>query len=311
MQNRRVLSLVRDIVDVHEEELGVNDSLFEFGMTSIGLFVLKRRIEEHLDLKNSLPVGILLTTTTIRDIFEELEKRDQDSRGNYNSVMLLQFNKESRKSPLWLVHPGFDDVLIFLALTKCFPDRTVYELRTRGLNTGLDDHNYFDSIADIADTYVESIKQHQLKGSYVIAGYSLGSTVAFEIAKRFEAAGENVAFLGMFDSPPHMRRLIEKLDWIDVLLNVAYFLELIDEGVTASISKDLRQGTPDEALEFILACAPRQRLEALSIDKSRLQKNHRRHTCVWASGEKVRSRWHGASDGCILGDSPAVCRWKS
>ena len=267
-----VLAILQDIVDVHEEELGVNDSLFEFGITSAGLFVLKRRIEEFLGLKNALAVGILLTTPTVRGICNELEKYGQDSACEYSPVVTLQSNENSVKTPLWLVHPGSGDVLVFIALAKYFPDRTVYGLRTRGLNTGLDDHNYFLDIADIADCYYESIKRHQVKGPYAIAGYSLGSTIAFEIGKRLEAASEKVAFLGMLDSPPHMRCLIEKLDWVDVLLNVAYFLELIGEEGPACIGKDLHQGSPDEALEFILACAPRERLEAFSIDKARLQK---------------------------------------
>ena len=266
-----ILAILQDVVDVHEE-FGVNDSLFEFGITSTGLFVLKRRIEEFLGLRNVLAVGILLTTPTVRGICNELEKYSQDSAREYSPVVPLQSNRNSVKTPLWLVHPGSGDVLVFVALAKYFPDRTVYGLRTRGLNTGLDDHNYFLNIADIADCYIESIKRHQVKGPYAIAGYSLGSTVAFEIGKRLEAAGEKVAFLGMFDSPPHMRRLIENLDWIDVLLNVAYFLELIGEEAPPNIAKDLRQGSPDEALEFILACAPRERLEAFSINKERLQK---------------------------------------
>ena len=266
-----ILAILQEVVDVHEE-LGVNDSLFEFGITSAGLFVLKRRIEDFLGLRNVLAVGILLSSPTIRGICNELEKYGQDSPQEYTPVVPLQSNGNSMKMPLWLVHPGSGDVLVFVALAKYFPDRTVYGLRTRGLNTGLDDHNYFLDIADIADCYCESIKRHQVKGPYAIAGYSLGSTVAFEIGKRLEAAGEKVAFLGIFDSPPHMRRLIEKLDWIDVLLNVAYFLELIDEEFPPNIGKDLRQGSQDEALEFILACAPRERLEAFSIDKERLHK---------------------------------------
>lgn len=267
-----ISAILRNVVDVAEEELGVNDSLFDFGITSIDLFILKRRIEEHLRLETPLAVGILLTTPTIRGISNELDKHGQDSGCDYNPVVPLQSNQNSTKVPLWLVHPGSGDVLVFVALAKHFADRTVYGLRTRGLNTGLDDHSYFSSIAEIADLYVGSIKQHQAKGPYAIAGYSLGSTVAFEIGKRLEAAGEKVAFLGMLDSPPHMRRLIEELDWIDVLLNVAYFLELIDEGFSASIGKDLHQRPPDEALDFVMACAPRARLEALSIDKTRLHK---------------------------------------
>ena len=267
-----VFTILQGILDVPGEELGVTDSLFDLGITSTGLFVLKRRIELHLRLGNPLAIGLFLTIPTIRGIANELKRLGQESRRGYNPVVPLQSNHKSTKAPLWLVHPGSGDILVFVALAKQFSDRTVYGLRTRGLNTGLDEENYFSSIAEIADLYVENIKQHQGKGPYAIAGYSLGSTVAFEIGKRFEAAGEQVAFLGLLDSPPHMRRLIERLDWIDVLINVAYFLELIDENFSASISEDLHQRSPDEALDFILASASRERLEVLSIDKARLHK---------------------------------------
>lgn len=88
-----ILAILQDLVDVHEE-LGVNDSLFEFGITSTGLFVLKRRIEEFLGLKHVLAVGILLTTPTIRGICNELEKYGQDSVREYSPVVPLQSNKK-------------------------------------------------------------------------------------------------------------------------------------------------------------------------------------------------------------------------
>lgn len=67
-----MLAVLRDVVDISEEELGVTDSLFESGMTSIGLFTFKRRIEQDLRLENALAIGILLTTPTIRGIANEL-----------------------------------------------------------------------------------------------------------------------------------------------------------------------------------------------------------------------------------------------
>ncbi|KAI9813673.1 MAG: putative NRPS-like protein biosynthetic cluster [Pycnora praestabilis] len=270
-----ILTAVRDVVDVPEEELSVNNSMFDFGVTSTDLFTLKRRIEKDLHTLNPVPVGILLTTPTIRGIASELDRLGQGSQDEYNPVVPLRSNPTSTKTPLWLVHPGSGDVLVFVALAKYFPDRTVYGLRTRGLNTGIADQSYFTSIAAIADCYVDSIRRHQPHGPYAIAGYSLGSTVAFEIAKRLDSSSSDdrtVAFLGIFDSPPHMRALISKLDWTDVLLNVAYFLELISEDYSTSIAAGLHRRTPEQALEFIMNCAPTERLEALAMDSTRLRK---------------------------------------
>lgn len=213
--------------------------------------------------------------SSLKGIATQLERLEEAQKPDieYDPVVILQSSPTSNKTPLWLIHPGSGDVLVFVALAKYFPDRMVYGLRTKGLNTGLEDTDYFTSISEIADCYTSSIRNHQAVGPYALAGYSLGSSVAFEVAKRLEASNQDVAFLGLLDSPPHMRALIEKLDWIDVLLNVAYFLELVSEEQSNDISSHLSHHRgPDQALDFVLARAPRDRLEALAIDKTRLRK---------------------------------------
>ena len=268
---RVVMNALLDVLDI-PDELGVNDSLFDFGLTSTGLFALKKRVEKDLALPTKIPIGTLLASPTVSGIAGELDHMHQDGETEYNPVVPLQTNSNSAKPPLWLVHPGSGDVLVFVELAKYFPERTVFGLRTKGLNTGLEEAAYFTSIEDIANTYLRHIKDHQPNGPYAIAGYSLGSTVAFEIAKRLETTHNDVKFLGLLDSPPHMRELIEKLDWIDVLSNVAYFLDLISENISEALLPTLRQGSCDEALEKIIASAPKDRLETLAIEKTRLHK---------------------------------------
>ena len=164
-----VLLALRSVLYVPEEELGVNDSLFEFGVTSLNFFALKRQIEKALDILHPIPVGILMTFPTIRGIANEVINFHQGSMVRYDPIVPLHTSTLSRKPPLWLVHPGSGDVLVFVALAKSLSDRTVYGLRTKGLDT---DGDYFASIADIADCYVEKIRQHQPNGPYAIAGYS-------------------------------------------------------------------------------------------------------------------------------------------
>ena len=267
-----IMGALQALTGIPQEDLGVNNNIFDFGITSTGLFALKKRIERDLAVSVSIPVGLLLTTPTIRGIARKLDSHIEDARDDYSPVVPLQSNSTSNKTPLWLIHPGSGDVLVFVNLARFFPERAVYGLRTRGLNTGLEDTSYFTSIGEIANTYVRSIKEHQPRGPYAIAGYSLGSTVAFEVTKLLEATNDEVAFLGLFDSPPHMRELIERLEWIDVLLNVAYFLELIGEHYCVDTAEEIRQRSADEALDIVLSSAPHERLEALEIDKTRLRK---------------------------------------
>lgn len=206
------------------------------------LFAFKHRIERDFGIDKPIPIGILLTSPIILGIAHEIEKLGQNSHEQCHPVVPLQHNPDSRKAPLWLIHPGSDDVLIFIPLAELFMQRTVYGLRMKGLDTGLNEIDYFTTVEEMAECYVNHIKAYQPQRPYTIAGYSLGTTVAFEIAKRPEANQNEVAFLGLFDSPPYIAELIQHLDWVDVLLvNVAYFLELINENYSMVLQTDLRK----------------------------------------------------------------------
>ena len=246
--------------------ISVNDSIFDFGITSTDLFLLKNRIDGRLGPTQNIPIGALLTNATIRGIAAAIEQVAHET-SEYSHFVPLQ--REGSKAPLFLVHPGSGDVLIFVHLAKYFPDRPVYGIRTRALYEG---DNYFETIDEMAATYVEGVKKIQPNGPYAIAGYSLGSTVAFEMAKLLEAQGDQVPFCGILDSPPHFRHLVCDLGFNDVLINVAYFLELINEEYAVASQVSLTEMSEDNALEVVLANAPKNRLETLGIDKARLRK---------------------------------------
>lgn len=251
-----------------DDAIGVNISIFDFGITSVDLFVLGERVYKKAGLEKPLPVGTLLTDPTVRGIAQAIEQAGYEASGEYVPIVPLQ--KEGSKTPLFLIHPGSGDVLIFVALAKYFPDRPVYGIRTRALYS--DSKNYFNTLDEMADTYVKAIKEVQPEGPYAVAGYSLGSSVAYEVAKKFLAGGDEVPFLGILDSPPHIKHLIGCQDFIDVLLNVAYFLELITSDYAMVENTAMHQKTDSEALDIVLASAPPDRLKVLGIDKARLFK---------------------------------------
>lgn len=57
---------------------------------------------------------------------------------------------------------------------------------------------------EMASNYTSAVKHTQPKGPYAIAGYSYGGVVAFEVAKRLEAMGDEVKFMGLINIPPHI-----------------------------------------------------------------------------------------------------------
>ena len=78
------------------------------------------------------------------------------------------------------------------------PDTPVYAIQDLGLTSS----DYaFHSLEDMATFYIEQIKTIQPNGPYRIAGYSMGGSIAFEIARQLqERYHETISFLGLIDS---------------------------------------------------------------------------------------------------------------
>jgi thioesterase domain-containing protein len=58
-----------------------------------------------------------------------------------------------------------------------------------------------ETIEDLAEDYLQQIRQVQPHGPYYLSGYSIGGTVAHELARQLTAAGETVQLLLLFDAP--------------------------------------------------------------------------------------------------------------
>jgi acetoacetyl-CoA synthetase len=117
---------------------------------------------------------------------------------HFNPLVLL---KPGTDAPLFFVHGGAGGVQELFPLGKLVRStRPIYAIQARGLD-GADPP--FDSLAQMASYYTDNIKDIQLRGPYLLAGYSFGGVVAFEMARQLRNAGEKVALLALLDSYTH------------------------------------------------------------------------------------------------------------
>ncbi|KAF8545880.1 alpha/beta-hydrolase [Imleria badia] len=106
---------------------------------------------------------------------------------------------------------GVGEVLIFVNLAKYIQnERPFYAFRARGFEPR---QPFFGSMDEMVSSYVVAVKWTQLHGPYAIAGYSYGCVVAFEVAKRLVAMGDEVRFTGLINSPPHIADRMHEIDW--------------------------------------------------------------------------------------------------
>ncbi|KAL5355882.1 hypothetical protein BJX96DRAFT_79691 [Aspergillus floccosus] len=265
---QRLLRLFIDSLGLPEEEMDVQSSLFDMGITSVELIKLKKHIEESLSIAQEIPVITLMANPTVRALASALEElQSPQSQHEYNPVVTLQ--SQGEKTPLWLVHPGVGEVLVFLNLAKFLVDRKVYALRARGFNEG---EQPFETIEEVVRTYHGAIKQKQPHGPYAIAGYSYGTMLAFEVGKVLERNGDEVRFLGSFNLPPHIKTRMRQLDYKECLLHLSYFLDLMTEERTRELSVELQGLTEEAVLARVMAEADQNRLLELALSPEGLTK---------------------------------------
>ncbi|KAI1207203.1 acyl-protein synthetase [Annulohypoxylon truncatum] len=252
-------------------DIGVNTSIFELGFSSIDVIRLKNRIDGELGIK--VPVTTLMRHPTPAAIANALGS-DCHSRtmgdalsATYDPVVV--FHAGGSKTPLWLVHPGIGEVLVFVGLAQhiASDDRPVYALRARGFEPG---HARFKSIEEAVDTYIAAIRQRQPQGPYALAGYSYGTMLAFEITKKLEAADGAgiVQFFGSFNLPPHIKTRMRQLHWNACLLHLIYFLGLTTEAEAERIGEsDFEKMSRDQALTYILELSDPDRMAELGLHR--------------------------------------------
>ncbi|RYP66278.1 hypothetical protein DL770_008837 [Monosporascus sp. CRB-9-2] len=252
------------LLEIPAADISMNASIFDLGITSFNLITLQAMLEEAIEAKISIPMSVLLVEPTVGAISAAIDVV-MSQPPEYNPIVPLQ--PHGSKTPLFCIHPGSGDILVFIALAAHFSTRPVYAIRTRGYNPG---ERFFHSIKETADTYAEHIRKTQPEGPYAIAGYSLGSTLAYEVGKVLEAQGQEVKFLASIDYPPHIRHYVQHLDWIDVLLHIAFFLELIDEETMVRITPHMHTLDRDAAIQHILDIGDKERMVALAVDSKKL-----------------------------------------
>lgn len=239
---------------------GINTNLFLLGVSSIDLLKLRIHLQGRLGFQ--FPITAFFASPILKDLASALDSLQK--LHTYTPVVVLQ--PQGPNPPLFLIHPGVGDVLIFMNFSLYITDRPVYALRARGF----DGEAYFSSMNEIIITYHSAIKKVQPSGPYFMGGYSFGSILAFEITKRMEAAGDEVKFLGIIDQPPHFKLRARGYDWYECVLTVAFFLGLMEEKYAYEILPKARQQTHDEVLSHIFETARPARLTELGMTRDRL-----------------------------------------
>ncbi|MFE5097325.1 alpha/beta fold hydrolase [Streptomyces sp. NPDC056638] len=247
------------------ERVPVTASFFDLGGTSLDVLRLKLNVQTAFGL-DDLPMATLLQAPSVRALAARLTSASgAGGDAAYDPLVPLQVTGEG--TPLFCVHPGLGEVLVFVNLAKYFTgERPFYALRARGFGQG---ESHFTSFDEMVGAYVAAIRRTRPSGPYAVAGYSYGGAVAFEIAKRLEADGERVDFVGIFNLPPRISGRMNEITFTDGAINLALFLELINPADIPELTTTLRPLPEADQLAHLVEHAPPGRLAELDLNVAR------------------------------------------
>lgn len=190
----------REVARAVEETLritgvGVDDDFFALGGHSLLAVRLVRRIREI--------TGVELH---VQEVFRDssvsgLARRLAGTVPALAPSALLEVRRADHGTPLILVHPGSGLSWCYYRLAEHLGlDRPVLALQARGLAApGL---ALPTSIGEMADDYLDRIREVQAQGPYQLAGWSFGGHVAHAMAVRLRKAGQPVTLLAVLDAYP-------------------------------------------------------------------------------------------------------------
>ncbi|MEO6995118.1 MAG: amino acid adenylation domain-containing protein [Lacunisphaera sp.] len=182
------------------ERIGINDSFFDLGgqsLLAVNLFLL---IEKEFNRK--LPLSTLFKAPTIEKLAAVIDRKES---GDSEWSSLVPIKPQGTLSPLFLVHGAGGNVLLYRALAPHLaPDRPLYGLQSRGLDGKSEP---LRTIEAMAESYLANVRAVQPHGPYLLGGYCLGGTVAYEMAHLLRQRGEEVNLVAMLDTYNFSRAL--------------------------------------------------------------------------------------------------------
>ena len=150
-----------------------------------------------------MPLATLYEAPAIEDIARILNREVASS--GWSSLVAIQ--PSGSRPPFFCFHGDGGNVLIYRKLAQYLgPDQPFYGLQSQGLDGT---SPLLRTVEEMAALYVSEIRSVQPRGPYLLGGYCLGGTIAYEVAQQLHAAGEEIALLALFDT----------MNWYKVPLN--------------------------------------------------------------------------------------------
>ena len=203
-----------------QPDIGIRDSFFDVGGSSISAIKLAHAIEEEFGQR--LPISEIVAHPSIEALGARLRDGSSGSAGPPGN--LIEF-RPGHAAPhgsaagqsyrrVVCVHPAGGTAFCYLSLAKVLPaSYGVYGIQSPGVNPG---ETFLPGVEAMAESYLRLIEPMLDGGPLVLTGLSYGGLVAYEMGRRLALAGNQAVSVVLLDTQgtddPAERAAIEPVD---------------------------------------------------------------------------------------------------
>lgn len=195
-------------------EIGRHDDFFQLGGDSLSAITVLSKVEQALGKRLSL--SSLIQSPTIHEFSALFSDMEEDNIRNQEVISsrwksLVAIQPSGSRLPFFCFHGAGGNILIYKKLSEYLgADQPFYGLEAQGLDGVTPVPR---TIEEMAALYLKEIRDVQPHGPYLLGGYCMGGTVAYEAAQQLTAAGEEVALLALFDTMHWDKVVFTGWDW--------------------------------------------------------------------------------------------------
>jgi amino acid adenylation domain-containing protein len=198
--------------------VSVRDDFFTLGGHSLLAARLVAVMEERLG--KQIPVHLVFQNPTI----EQLAMLLRASGELPPAPCLLPIQPRGSRPPVFWVHPTGGSIFCYLELARHLaPDQPFFAFQASGVDGR---RPLLPSVEEMAACYVQELLAAEPSGPYRLGGWSMGGSIAFEMARQLQTQGKEVASLVVLDYAVDREKSVEEETATALLIGFAKDLGL-------------------------------------------------------------------------------------